>query len=125
MATSTVATNAIVTSGDDVIIPLLQLSRYTFQIELESETYQFAIHWNLIDEHWYLDILGISVTEDIKGIRLVTGPNLIKPYAILTMGGLYIIDITGAASDPDFENMGIRYKMYYVPTNTSNPAKIL
>ena len=119
MPTGTSTTDAnLVTTGDQ-IIQLDVRPRYSFSVALEEKDYQFSIHWNETDTAWYLDLKGITNTEDIKGIKLVTGPNLIKPYAILDMGALYMIDVKEEGLDPDYDNIGSRYLMYYVPTTNS------
>jgi hypothetical protein len=119
MATSISSASELVTTGD-LIIPLDVDSRYLFSVELEDELYQMSIHWNETDSAWYLDLAGLSNDVDYKGIKLVTGPNLLKPYAILELGALYIIDGDEEGLDPDYDEMGSRYQMYYVPrSNTS------
>ncbi len=107
----------------DVTIQLFVDPRYSFKIDLESDSYEFHIHWNVAAAAWYLDIEGISNTVDYKGIRLSTGVNLLKPYAIREMGALYIVDGEGENSDPDYDNIGSRWFMYYVPT--TNPDNIV
>lgn len=99
----------------ELILPLFVDPRYNYSIDLEDDVFQFTIHWNENDSAWYLDLLGISNDVNIKGIKLVTGVNLIKPYAILELGGLYVIDNDGEGLDPDYDNIGTRYQLYYVP----------
>jgi hypothetical protein len=123
MATGTTQTTANLSTTGSKIIPLEPTPRYSFQVTLEEKVYVFSIHWNNTDLGWFLDILGVTNTEDIKGIKLVTGPNLIKPYAIIDLGALYMIDVTGANEDPDFDNFGSRYLMMYIPT--TNPDDII
>jgi len=115
-------TSELVTTGD-FTIPLFVDSRYSFKIDIENNVYEFHLHWNTEADAWYLDIEGISNTVDKKGIRLSTGVNLLKPYAIREMGALYMFDAEGAGLDPDYDNIGSRYVMYYVPT--TNPDNII
>ena len=100
--------SSLVTDGD-VIIPLYVDPRYEFKIDLETNTYIFSIHWNVYGAAWYLDIEGISNTVDYKGIKLVTGVNLLKPFAILELGALYMLDNEEEGLDPDYDNIGSRY----------------
>ena len=112
----------LVTNGD-FTIPLYVDPRYNFKIDLEGNSYLFTIHWNVIAAAWYLDIEGISNTVEYRGIKLVTGVNLLKPYAIRELGALYMLDNDEEGLDPDYENIGSRYEMYYVPT--TNPDNIV
>ena len=114
--------SALVTNGD-FTIPLSTNPRYAFKISLESNAYKFHIHWNVIAAAWYLHIEGISNTVNYRGIKLVTGVNLLKPYAIRELGALYMVDGDGEGLDPDRYNIGSRYFMYYVPT--TNPDYIV
>lgn len=102
-----------VTDGS-LVIPLISNPRYQFQTDLDGAAYEFKIRWNVTDQGWYFDIKGISNDVDYAGIRMSTGPNLLKPYAILELGGLYIIDVEEEGLDPDFDEIGSRYLMYYV-----------
>ena len=111
-----------VTTGD-LILPLFVEPRYSYNIDLEDQSYTFSIHWNEYDVAWYLDILGVSNGIDFPGIKMVVGQNLIKPYAILELGALYIIDGEAEGLDPDYDNIGTRYMLYYVPT--TNPDAII
>jgi len=107
----------------DFTIPLYVDPRYNFKIDIEGNSYLFTKHWNVKAAAWYLDIEGISNTVDYKGIKLVTGVNLLKPYAIRELGALYMVDGEGEGLDPDYDNIGSRYFMYYVPT--TNPDNIV
>ena len=112
----------LVTTGD-ITIPLFVDPRYAFKIDLESNEYLFSLHWNVTAVAWYLNIAGISNTVDYKGIKLVTGVNLLKPYAIRELGALYMLDNDEEGLAPDYDNIGSRYEMYYVPT--TNPDNII
>jgi hypothetical protein len=95
--------------------------RYKFKISLEGNSYELAIHWNEYDSGWYMDLLGISNDEDIKGIKLVTGPNLLKPFAIVDLGAMYIIDGEEEGLDPTFDEIGSRYTLIH----TTEPDLII
>jgi hypothetical protein len=85
-----------------------------FNIDLDGNTYNLSFHWNITDGAWYLNILGITNTVDQKGLKLVTGPNLLAPYALIDLGALYVVDQTSNQNDPDFDNWGVLYQLYYV-----------
>lgn len=111
--------NDLVTTGD-LIIPLIVNPRYQFQVDLEDNTYLFTVRWNVESAAWYLNIEGVSNTVDYKGIKLVTGVNLLKPYAILELGALYMIDNEEQGLDPDYDNIGSRYQLYYITTDNTD-----
>lgn len=97
-----------------VVIPLEPGNpRYLFQITINDNIYQLTIRWNETDQGWYMDLLGIENDEDIKGIKLVTGPNLLKPYAILDLGALYVLDGEEKGEDPTFDEMGSRWSLIH------------
>ena len=97
-----------------VTIPLTANASYRFTVEIESETVEFAVRWNLVESAWYFDIVGVSFTLELKGIKFVGGVNLLKPYAVRELGGLYMIDSEEKNEDPDFDGLGDRYRLIYV-----------
>ena len=106
--------------ADNFIIPLSIDSHYDFNVELDDHSYEMTTRWNGTDEAWYLDILGVTNNVDQKGIKLVTGPNLLKPFPIIELGGLYMVDLQGEDSEPNYDDIGDRYVLLYVPVeNTS------
>jgi len=99
-------------------MPLIILTQpnasYNSQIDLEGETFTLRFKWNETDASWALNIIGVTTDTNVKGIKLVSGPNLLKPYALIELGGLYVLDVEGYQSDPDFDGFGDRYILYYV-----------
>jgi len=95
-------------------IPLTPNPDYSFQIDIEDQTVELSIRWNLVDQCWYMDIFGVTFDLDLKGLKLVGGVNLLKPHAVLELGGLYILDAEEKAQDPDFDLIGDRYILIYV-----------
>ncbi len=116
-------TSSDLAGNGDVVIPLYVDARYSFKIDLESDSYEFHIHWNVAAAAWYFDIIGISNTVAYRGRPLVTGVNILKPFAIREMGALYMVDGEEEGLDADYDNIGSRYFMYYVPT--TNPDNIV
>ena len=103
-------------------LPIFQGNpRYNYQVDIGENVYQISIHWNITDSSWYMDLKGLTNTEDVKGIRLATGPNLLKPYAILDLGALYVLDGEELGEDPDFDEFGSRWTLFY----TDDPAYII
>ena len=97
------------------IIPTTPTPDYEFLIDLEDQTLQMRIRWNSIEGAWYLDITGVSFTLELQPLKLVGGVDLLKPHAVLELGGLQILDTEEKFEDPDFDLMGDRYKLMYIP----------
>ena len=95
-------------------IPLTANAFYTFDIELDGKQCRFTFRWNTTDNAWYMNIEGISFELLLTGIKCVSGANLLAPYAVIELGGLYIIDTEDKNRDPDFDNFGDVYKLLYV-----------
>ena len=86
---------------------------YSFPVNLDGNQYRFRVRWNVTAEAWFLDIEGVSNTVSIHGIRLVTGVDLLAPYGESELGKLAIIDTSGNNLDPDFDNIGTVYQLWY------------
>ena len=87
-----------------IIIPLRSdIFQYTFTKELEGVVYKFTIGYNLRTNSWKFDI-----GNEIKGLRLCGGVNLLKPFYHLNVppGELRIIDLDNNNSDPNKTNLG-------------------
>lgn len=104
-------------------LPLFKNSRYSYRTTLDGNLYKFSYHWNREDESWYMDIDGVSNDEAVSGIRLATGPNLLKPYAILPLGAIYMLDGKLEGTDPNYDDIGGRYSLIYV--STTEPDAII
>ena len=97
------------------IIPVTLTPYSEFTVDLESLTWRMRTRWNETDAAWYLDLEGISDSSiNFKGIKIVSGCNLLKPFVILQLGGLYLIDREDKLADPDYDNFGTRYALLYV-----------
>jgi hypothetical protein len=86
----------------------------TFNVELDGNTYTFKMRWNITDGAWYTNITGVTNDVIINGLKLVTGPDLLLPYAVTELGSLYVTDTNGTELDPDFDNWGDDYLLVYV-----------
>jgi hypothetical protein len=123
MATATsTSQGALVTTGDVTIPITVTGPGQSFLIDLEENTYEITLRWLENAGKWYMRLKGISTDEDFVGIALVGGVNLLRPFAITTLGALYVVDTTGANLDPDFDTLGVTHILYYVPT--TNPDGI-
>jgi hypothetical protein len=97
-----------------LVIPLTNVPIKEFTIDLDGNTYRLDLHWNIVDAAWYMNLSGITNDVLINGIKLVTGPNLLKPYAQIELGAIYMVDESEQQLDADFDTIGIDVQMYYV-----------
>jgi len=87
----------------------------TFLIELGAVTYQLRFYWVPISECWSLDISTKLGEPLISGIPVITGVDLLQPYAYLGFTGRLMVQTD---SDPDavptLGNLGSSGRVYFV-----------
>lgn len=67
---------------------------------------------------WILDLLQTDNSAIINGIPLVTGVDLLAPYAHLGFtGGLYVVSDDEAHEYPTKTNLGYQSHLYFVTQN--------
>lgn len=85
-----------------------------FTIVLDRAAWAIDQHWNQMAGVWILGLSGIDYPEIIKnGIVAVGGVDLLRRYAIVQLGSLYLFDAQGADTDPTFESFGTRHRLFY------------
>lgn len=89
-------------------------SYYTFTSSIDGDTYRFTLRWNAIVEIWYMDIEGLTNNVLLRGLALIEGLNLLRPYAVLEMGTLLLYDVEGKGERPTRESLGNRHKVLYI-----------
>lgn len=102
------------------IIDLTPDYSYRFNTVLEELNILFYIRWNIVDLAWYMDLEIIETETIIKGIKLVGGVDLLKQYAIIELGKMFMVDTEEKFQNPDFELIGDRYKLIYVLKENRN-----
>jgi hypothetical protein len=97
-------------------IPVTDAIRSFFEIELDDQKLQLRFRYSDRDTEpgWYMDLKGVSFETEVSGIAVVGGVNLLKGLAIPELGEMYLVDVNGEFQDPDEENFGDRYLLYYV-----------
>jgi len=100
-----------------IIIPLKSKAYYNFFIALEDLNWKITMRWNDTTAAWAMDLEGISESSiKVEGIRLVGGVDLLKPYAIKELGQMFIFDTEEKNEDPNFDDIGNRFILYYFDT---------
>jgi len=95
-------------------IPVTNDPGSKFNVELDGNTYALSLRWNITDGAWYLNLQGVTNSVALPGLKLVTGPNLLHPYAEIDLGALYVVDKNDQQRDPDFDNFGDDFLLVYV-----------
>jgi len=105
------------------VIPLQEASEYTMRIDLDNIPCVIRIYWNEFSDSlksqmatngfWAMDLSNELFT--INGIKLVTGTELMWPYSYATFGGFFLYDTEFKGSDPEFNGMGTRWQLNYIP----------
>lgn len=78
-----------------------------FTVQLGSTTYQMRLIWNAASNAWVLNIAGSDGVDILTGIPLVTGTDLLAPYAYLGFAGeLRALTVGDETQPPTFDNLG-------------------
>lgn len=87
----------------------------TLSVTLPTGTFGFRLVYADADEGgWILDIADAAGAPLVCGIPLVTGSDLLKPYAYLGFGGrLFVLDAADPASPPGFNDLGTNARLYF------------
>jgi hypothetical protein len=98
-----------------VTIPILNPEKQLkFSIILDNQKVEFVFRWNLTGQYWTFELTGQTLTDEVHGAAVVSGADLLGPYAIRELGQLYCLDTKDLNEDPDFDNFGTRWVMVYV-----------
>lgn len=95
-------------------VPVTPTPSQQFTIDLDGQTVDISIRWNATAEQWVMDLVGVTFTTTLNGITLVTGVNVLAPYAVRELGQLWVVDLEEKNEEPDFDNFGDRYQLLYV-----------
>ena len=96
------------------LIPL-QPQNQTFQVSLAGTLYTFTVRWNDMNQAWTLDLADANDNPIVSGIPVVTGEDLLAPFAYLNIGGKLIAQTTNDANAvPTRANLGSAGYLYFV-----------
>ena len=101
-----------------VALPLEpSIPNYRVGTTLDGVVYLLDVRWNSRDEAWFLDLLAEDETPIVRGIRVVLGALLGSRSAdpAFPPGVLIASDLAGTGTDPGFDDLGQRVKVYYIP----------
>lgn len=87
----------------------------SFFIQLVNISYKITLRWNAVAVCWIMDIADAEEVPLVQGIPIVTGIDLLAPYAYLGIGG-GMVALTEGNPDavPTFENLGSGGDVFFV-----------
>lgn len=98
------------------VIPLESRFADGFSTELEGAAWVIAYRWNASYGAWFMDLSSVEEGGTVLlGLCLVGGSDLLRPHAVTELGKMFVIDTEGKEENPDFELLGDRYKLIYIP----------
>lgn len=88
----------------------------TQRVELDGAVYSMRLRWTERAGAWHMDLADSDGLAIVQGIRLVTLHPLLRRYRHLAVppGELILIDAKDQGGKPTLEEMGERYRLYYV-----------
>src|SRR5262245_55138749 len=88
----------------------------TQRVELDGVLYTLRFMWSGRGSCWHVNLADADGVAIVNGIRLVTSFPLLYRFRYLAVppGELYFFDLRDMAGKPTLEEMGERYRLYYV-----------
>ncbi len=87
----------------------------TFTISLANVSYRLTTKWCAALEAWILDIAGPDNLPLVTGIPLITGTDLLAPFAYLGFGGSLFVQSSGNLDAvPGFNDLGTSGLVFFV-----------
>jgi hypothetical protein len=87
---------------------------FTFSTTLDLKQVNLTFRWNVTLQQWFFDLDSPELDEAVHGVPVVTGVDLLAPYAIRELGQLWVIDGRDLGQDPDFDDFGGRWTLMFV-----------
>lgn len=90
---------------------------YRFSTTIDGASYLFDVRWNSRDAAWYFDVLEADETPIAHGLKLVLGCYIGRrlPHPLVRDGVLVAVDLSGAAREATFDDLGTRVVVEWIP----------
>lgn len=99
----------------------LEPSAQTFQIALAGVVYSMTLWWSSASNCWNISIADSNQVPIIDSIPLVTGVDLLGPFAYLDFGGQLVVQTDhDSGAIPTYANLGSTSHVYFVVTTVTN-----
>lgn len=86
-----------------------------FQIALAGVTYTLTLWWSTISQSWNVSIADANQQPIVDSIPIVTGVDLLSPFAYLNFGGqLFAQTDNKLDAPPTYQNLGSTSHIYFV-----------
>jgi hypothetical protein len=96
-------------------VPLIPSQPQKLTISLAGVFYQLTVKWCQPAAAWILDIADALGNALVRGIPLITGTDLLAPYAYLGIGGHLVVQTDhDTLAVPTFDNLGDTGHLYFV-----------
>lgn len=88
----------------------------TQRVELDGVLYTFRFLWSERGQGWHFNLADADGSPILSGVRMVTAFPLLYRFRHLAVppGELYFFDTRDQQGVPTLEDMGERYRFYYV-----------
>lgn len=94
-------------------VPMTPVAQ-SFQIALGGTVFGLTVFWCSPAACWVMNIADSNGAPIVNGIAIVTGVDLLQPYAYLDFNGSLIVFTDGDADAvPTFDNFGIASHLYF------------
>ena len=96
-------------------IPLTNVPQ-TFDITLNGRDLTLTSRWNDVMQTWLLDLVdGVTQAPLLMSLPLVTGVDLLAPFAYLGLTGQLLVYTNGdPTTPPTLETLGDESNLYYL-----------
>jgi hypothetical protein len=97
-------------------IPLTAYPDTSQQSDLDGVTYNFRFRWSERGQAWHMDLRTLDGDAIVLGARLVNDFPLMRRVQKTSRppGELFLLDVTGRGEDPNFDDFGARYCLFYI-----------
>jgi hypothetical protein len=101
--------------ADNITIPVDSEPYSSLDTNLDGAVYTITTRWNFTESAWYMDLFSVEqATMLVRGIKLVLGEDLLKPYALVELGEMFVVDTKEGDKDPTEESLGDRHQLFYI-----------
>lgn len=100
----------------EIAIPLDdEIDHWEQLVVLDEREYRMTFEWSTREEKWYLSIADQDGDDLLTGLALNEGVELcrLSTDTSLPQGTLSLLDATGAESEPERDQLGVRWVLLY------------
>lgn len=100
----------------EILPTRIDISRYSFRIDLDDVTFEIDLRFNLRDQHWYLSLADADGNSLRQGLKIVSNWPLLRTMVQQNRPDRDLIAVRPSGSgDPDRETLGEDVLLAYGP----------